>query len=240
MHTDRKINGRTRLILRRTLYCGGGSVIVVALAFALDLIPLHCLRVQVWGVDLEGIVIRSLFSAGFCVSTVLALRRYRLIPLSVAASLLIGLVTHKIAKEFLWALYPSDNEVGLGEFGKFIDQHYSLMFGFDAGALIGDFFAVPLAALFCSALSRNIRALVGGSGTGLVMSLITLLLSFWFTEVTMFASKTDLFIALALSIPQIFISGAILGGSMALGEYLAVHLPSRRRGRESSSAVTKT
>jgi len=236
--TSKEKNEGIRPILRRALYCGVGSVIGVVLAFSLALIPLHRLRIQIWQVDLEGIVIRSLFSAGFCVSTVLAHRKYRLIPLSVVISLLIGLVTHKVAKEFLWALYPCDNEVGLGELGKFIDQHYSLMFGFNAGDLVGNFLAIPLIVLFCSALSGNTRALVGGFGVGLTISLITLLLSFWFTEVTMFASKTDLFIALVLSVPQIFISGGILGGSIAFGEYLAVRLLPQGQKQESSSATT--
>ena len=90
MPTNKKTDEGIQLIPRRALYCGVGSVMAVALAFPLDLIPLYRLRVQIWDVDLEGIVIRSLFSAGFCVSTVLALRKYRLIPLSVVTSLLIA------------------------------------------------------------------------------------------------------------------------------------------------------
>jgi hypothetical protein len=152
---------------------------------------------------------------------VFALRKYRLLPLSIIVSLLIGLVTHKIGREFLWALYPSDNEVGFGALGIFLDQHYSLTFGLDAGSLVSDFFVVPLSALFCSSLSKNVRAIVGGIVAGLVIALVMLFLSFWFTEITMFTSRYALFIAFALSLLQVFFLGGILGGGIALGEYLA-------------------
>ena len=239
MISNREANTTARLILRRMLYCGMGKIISVALIIVLNLLPLYRFRIQIWGVDLEGIISRTLFSAGYCVSTVLALRRYRFIPLSIVVSLLIGLLTHKVAKEFLWALYPSDYEIGFGELGKFIDQHYSMVFGFNAGELVGDFLAALLIAFFCSALSRNMRALMGGTGAGLMIALIALLLSFWFSEVTMYASKVDLLVAMIMYIPQIFISGIILGGGIALGEYLAVRFPSQGQWRESSLETEK-
>jgi hypothetical protein len=116
-------------------------------------------------------------------------------------------------------LYPSDSEIGLGSFGQFIDQHYSMVYGLDAGALVGSFLASLLVAFFCAALQRNCRALAGGFAGGLVVSSLMFLASIWATKVT---DPRYPFVWIVVIVVSFFVYGIGLGGGIALGEYLGV------------------
>lgn len=85
-------------------------------------------------------------------STVLALRKARLIPLSIVASLTIGLVADKVAQEVSAALFPAENTIGLGDLGKMLYQYVGN--SIYVGDLVGDFLIILLVVLFCSALSN--------------------------------------------------------------------------------------
>ncbi|RLC67183.1 MAG: hypothetical protein DRI48_02980 [Chloroflexi bacterium] len=207
------------LIVRRTLYCGVASLLALALAFGLEALSIHRFNAKLFGVGLDNIIYATLPDLAICTGTVVALRKYRLIFLSVVVSLIIGFINHRIARQVLWLLYPSDSTIGLGNLGQFIDQHYSMVYGLDAGALIGSFLASLLVALFCAALQRDWRALIGGFAGGFVASSMMFLVSIWTTETT---DPTSSFVWVVIAICY-FAYGAILSGSIALGEYVGVY-----------------
>lgn len=230
MCADRRINEEQQMILRRALYCGAGLVIAMMLIWMLGLLPLYRLsQIRIynfWGLEVERMIESSLVSAGLCLGTVLALRKPRLISLAIVASLTIGLVAHEAAGRFAAALHPDEHAIGLGEAGKLLDR----FLGSQDYDLVNSFLVILLAILFCSMLSKNIRGVAGGFGAGIVTCLIEFIFLFFVAP-----SLSNRFIALVLSIPVSFILGAILGGSVAFGEYLAVRHPSQSREAESLS-----
>jgi hypothetical protein len=208
------------LIARRALYCGVASLLALALAFGLEELSIHRFNAKLLGVGLDNIIYATLPGLAICTGTVLALRRYRLIFLSVIVSLIIGFVNHRISRQVLWSLYPNDSTIGLGSLGRFIDQHYSMIYGLDAGALIGGLVASLLVTLFCATLQQNWRALIGGFTGGLIASSLMLLVSIWATEAT---DPSSPFIWVVITVAY-FVYGVALSGSVALGEYMGVHL----------------
>lgn len=235
MCADRRINEENQLILRRALYCGAGLVIAMMLIWMLGLLPLYRLsQIRIynfWGLEIERMIESSLVSAGLCAGTVLALRKPRLIPLAIVASLTIGLVAHEAAVRFASALHPDEHVIGLGEVGKLLDQ----FLGSQDYDLVNSFLVILLAILFCSMLSKSIRGFAGGFSTGMLIYLIQFILLFLVAP-----PLTNRFIVLVTSIPMSFILGAILGGSVAFGEYLAVRPPPQSRKAESLPTVIKS
>ena len=208
-----------QLITRRALYCGVASLLATILAFGLEALSIHRLNTRLLGVRLDNVIYATLPSLAVCVGTVLALQKTRLIPLSIMASFVIGFVNHRVARQILWMLYPSDSQVGLGSFGQFIDQHYSMVYGLDAGALVGSFLSSLLVAFFCAALQRDCWALAGGFTGGLVASSFMLLVSIGVTKST---DPKCLFVLMVVTVLSFFVYGIGLGGSIALGEYLGI------------------
>ena len=115
------------LIARRALYCGVASLLALALAFGLEELSIQRFNTKLFGARLDAIIYATLPGWAICTGTVLALRKYRLIFLSIVVGLIIGFVNHRIARQVLWLLYPSDSTIGLGNLGQFIEQHYSMV-----------------------------------------------------------------------------------------------------------------
>lgn len=213
------------LIARRALYCGVASLIALALAFALEALSINHLDTIFWGVRLDNVIYATLPALAVCVGTVLALRKTHLITLSVITSFIIGFINHRVARQVLWLLYPSNSEIGLGRLGQFIDQHYSMIYGFDAGALVGSFLASLLVAFFCAALQRNWRMLMGGFIGGFIASSFMFLTSIWTTEAS---DPGSLFVWIVI-VAVFFVYGVALGGSIALGEQVGFRFSIRKQ-----------
>ena len=209
-----------RMIVRRALYCGIACQVALLVGLALDTVRLYQVGSDLSDIRLADVIFAALPSVGICLGTVLALRKSRLVVLAVVVGLAIGFVDELVAKRILWMLQPSEAALELANLGPVIDRHYSIIYGFTGGELAGGFLASLLVALFCASLAVEWRAIVGGFGGGLVVSLLVLLLSIL---VTQSRNPGSLFVW-PLMVFSFFVYGFALGGGTAIGEKLGGQL----------------
>jgi hypothetical protein len=120
----------------------------------------------------------------------------------------------------LWiqsALRPNEYEIVSGEFGKWLFNHFGFSFVTHVRSIFGNFLEFLLIVIFCSFLSMNVRRIIGGICGGLVITVIFHLLPFFAEEGWPVESMVEL---LLIEVLPYFLFGAILGFSMAFGEYL--------------------
>jgi hypothetical protein len=215
-------------LLRKILYPGVAAVIYIPLAFAVQHLDQFLYRATFWGIDVEGIIVGSLYALAMCLGFAIASRSLTRQLIAIPSAAVIGLLSHKGGEAFITALYPSEYEVGLGALGQLIDRSYPLTFGYSMGDLVGNFLANVLIALFLASFALTLKSFLAGSLAGSTFSIILLISGFLKAGVMTIDGTFQLVLLIVLLLPLGFARAAAFSGVVIMGQLLPSHLPTPR------------
>jgi len=168
-------------------------------------------------VPISLLVSHIFFVTIYFLAFTIAFEKKEIIPLTLFVAVLIALLMSQFSHELKWILYPNENQIGLGDLGRWIDQNCSRVEGCNPSGVIISFVEMVLISIYCAFLQKDTLTFRGGVVAGFIYSLVVFLLGFFvFESLMMDKSPADYLVALLYMI-AIIMAYSLFGVAIAIG-----------------------